>query len=82
MSNCESGVNELNERNLKSDDSCISNPKSQIGRGADNALTVQFEMSDFEFEIQELFDFEISFDGLRPRLRSAAALRLEATSAR
>jgi hypothetical protein len=32
---------------LKLDDSCISNPKSQIG------LEVQFEISDFGFEMQE-----------------------------
>src|SRR5437870_949157 len=40
---------------LKSDDSCISNPKSEISN-----WTVQFKISDFGFEMRELSDFEIS----------------------
>src|SRR5262252_5032118 len=39
---------------LKSDDSCISNPKSEIAN-----WTVQSDTSDFGFEMQESSDFKI-----------------------
>src|SRR5437763_11896119 len=51
---------------LKSDKSCISNPKSEMsdwtGTSASLAsYAVQSEFSDFRFEMQDLSDFEMSF---------------------
>jgi len=47
---------------LKSDDSCISNPKSEIANWTASRITlpVQFDISDFGFEMQESSDFKIS----------------------
>jgi hypothetical protein len=43
--------------NLKLDDSCISNPKSEISN-----WTVQFPISDFGFEMQESSNFTMFYD--------------------
>ena len=43
---------------MKLDDSCTSNPKSEI---AD--WTVQFEVSDFGFEVQESSNFKFVLNG-------------------
>src|SRR5947208_2175654 len=49
---------------LKSDKSCISNPKSEMSDWTAPRLAsyaVQSEFSDFGFEMQDLSDFEMSF---------------------
>jgi len=45
---------------LKLDESCISNSKSEIGD-----CTVQFRISDFEFEMQDSSNFKFFFSVLR-----------------
>jgi hypothetical protein len=54
---------------LKSDESCSSNPKSEIAN-----WTVRFTISDFGFELQDLSDFEIPLSSLM--LESAAVILL------
>jgi hypothetical protein len=49
----------LSEDISKLDDSCISNPKSEISNWT-RPRTVQFAISDFGFEMQESSNFEIS----------------------
>src|SRR5436309_12049182 len=43
----------------KLDKSCISNPKSEISNWTLPPQTVQFDISDFGFEMQDLSNFEI-----------------------
>src|SRR5437870_5713667 len=46
---------------MRSDDSCISNPKSEISNWTQGSqFLVQFQVSDFGFEMQESSNFEIS----------------------
>src|SRR5262249_20267227 len=51
---------------LKSDNSCISNPKFEVA----NWTAVQSKISNFGFEMQELSDFKIAFDLTDPPFRS------------
>src|SRR5712671_5796326 len=62
--------NVMNRPILKSDKSCISNPKSEISnwRGSARAQAVRSQISDFGFEMQDLSDFKI-LPGLSSRLR-------------
>jgi hypothetical protein len=55
------------EKNLKSDESCISNPKSQLSNRTAHLRVVQpvqFQICDFGFEMQDSSDFKISPSGL------------------
>ena len=52
-------THQFSEDISKLDDSCISNPKSDISNWT-RPHTVQFAISDFGFETQESFNFEIS----------------------
>ena len=45
---------------MKSDDSCTSNPKSEMADWTERRSSVQFEFSVFGFEVQESSDFTIS----------------------
>ena len=52
------------KKNLKLDNSCTSNSKSEIADWTGRSATgVQFRISDFEFEVQELSNFKISKGG-------------------
>jgi len=55
------------DRNLKLDESCTSNPKSEISdwTGKQNwAQGVEFEISDFGFEVQDSSNFKFpAFEG-------------------
>ena len=45
---------------MKLDDSCIANPKSEIANWtAHNCCWIQFETSDFGFEMQESSNFKL-----------------------
>jgi hypothetical protein len=50
---------------LKLDEPCSSNPKSEISNwtAARESAPVQFEISDFGFELQGLSDFKIPLAG-------------------
>ena len=47
------------EEILKLDESCISNPKSEIADWTGAPETVQFAISDFGFEMQDSSNFKI-----------------------
>src|SRR4030095_8774020 len=64
----ESGFSEMGE--LRLDESCISNPKSEISHWTDTraAQAVQFDISDFGFEVDD-----DASSMLPPSLRNAPA---------
>src|SRR5262245_24271173 len=51
------------EINLKLDESCISNPRSKISDWTVrvSTLQVQFQISDFGFEMQDSSNFKLSY---------------------
>jgi hypothetical protein len=56
---------------LKLDESCTSNSKSEIGN-----WTVQFAISDFEFEVQDSSNFKFPFEECLPHLLVPKILNL------
>src|ERR1700674_2900465 len=52
------GLSEPEEGNLKSDESCISNPKLDNCRSDCECCEVRFEISNFGFEMQDSSDFK------------------------
>src|SRR6185369_3625718 len=54
-----SGRGHTVRRNLKLDESCISNPKAEISN-----WTVQFRISDLGFEMQDSSNFKFSSRGI------------------
>jgi hypothetical protein len=64
---------------LKSDESCISNPKSQIGL-PELGSTVQLKISDFGLEMQDSSNFKISSISLQEVALPPLALQLQQVS--